>query len=56
MKTLNTVNDSLDNLEISSLDSVTQKNQSTRPRLIMKWEKEFDGKRYTLVARWVVED
>ena len=31
-------------------------NQAVRPMLHMKWEKEFDGKRYNLVARWVVED
>jgi hypothetical protein len=57
MQTLNTVkNYQNTTLETSGLDSVIEKIHSTRPRLSMKWEKEFDGKRYNLVARWVVED
>jgi hypothetical protein len=53
MQTLNSVNNSTDSLEVSSFESVTTKIKSTRPKLHMKWEKEFDGKRYRLVARWV---
>lgn len=54
MKTLNIINNSL-NTSKSIPDSVTQKTQNIRPRLSMKWKKEFDGKRYKLIARWVVE-
>lgn len=43
-------------LETSGSDSVIEKIHSTRPRLSMKWEKEFNGKHYNLVTRWVVEN
>lgn len=50
MQILNT-----DNEHVDIETSLTQNIPHTRPKLYMKWEKQFDGKRYTLVARWIVE-
>jgi hypothetical protein len=58
MQTLNTENKSLDTTrEILDLEpSRILDTQVNRPKLYMKWEKEFDGKHYRLVARWLLQD
>jgi hypothetical protein len=58
MQTLNTDNNSLYTTgEILDLErSRILDTQINRAKLYMKWEKEFDGKDYKLVARWLLKD
>ncbi len=58
MQTLNIDNNSLYTTgEILDLEpSRILDTQINRAKLYMKWEKEFDGKDYKLVARWLLKD